>query len=335
MIIRSDKVVGVTMGHPSGVGPEVVVRALCERELKAGFKVAVFGDAGVLSFVADKVGCLSIFERLKKSGKIGAVEVSTLKEKDSRPGEPSEAGSLAQVNYIKEAVNWILKGKISSIATAPISKAGMISAGYKFPGHTELLAALTGSRNVAMMFAGPKLKVILATIHVPLVDVPKLLNTELVLKKIRLAARAMNGLYGIKNPRIGVSALNPHGGEEGRMGVEESGVITPAVEIARSEHMDVSGPFPADTLFYRMICGEFDLVVAMYHDQAMIPVKTMGFGKHINLTIGLPFIRTSPDHGTAFDLAPDFCANPLGMSRAIEEAAKLSARFPGGDIWKT
>jgi len=335
MKIKSDKVVGVTMGHPSGVGPEVIMRSLCGRELKTGSKVAIFGDAGVLSFAAGNIGCTSRFEKLKKSGKIGVVEVTTLKEKDSRPGVPSEAGSLAQVNYIKEAVNWILKGKISAIATAPISKAGMISAGYKFPGHTELMAELTGSKNVAMMFAGPKLKVVLATIHVPLCEVPILLNTDLILKKIRLAARAMSGLYGIKNPRIGVSALNPHGGEEGRMGMEESGIIAPAVKLARSEHIDASGPFPADTLFYRTISGEFDLVIAMYHDQAMIPVKTMGFGKHVNLTIGLPFIRTSPDHGTAFDLAPEFCANPLGMSRAIEEAAKLSARFPGGDIWKT
>jgi 4-hydroxythreonine-4-phosphate dehydrogenase len=332
--MNRERVLAVSMGHPSGAGPEVVVRALCGGALARGTdRAAVFGDAGVLERTARAVGLGSRFKALLKSGRAGVVEVTSLREKESIAGRPSEAGSLAQVDYVREAVAWAADGRAAALVTAPISKAGMISGGYNFPGHTELLARLTSAPSVAMMFVGPRLKVALATAHVPIAELPSVLKADVILARLRLAVRALQVFYGKKEPSVGVCALNPHGGEEGRLGVEEKAVIAPALELARGEGMDARGPFAADTLFARALRGEFDAVLAMYHDQALIPLKTLGFGKYVNLTLGLPFVRTSPDHGTAFDLAAARSANPSGMAQAIRVAASLSLRFPGKEAW--
>ena len=329
----TDYVVGVTMGHPSGIGPEVIVRSICAAPVRGARKVVIFGDRGVLERAARLAGLQAKLKAAIRSGAAGVVEVSALHEREASPGLPSEAGSLAQVDYIREAVAWTQDGRVAAIATGPISKAGMQSGGYNFPGHTELFAKLAGVEDVAMMFSGPRLKVALATIHVPLAEVPGLLKADLILKRLRLAVRAMRVFYGVQNPRVGVSALNPHGGEEGRMGREEIRVIAPAVELARGEGIKAFGPLPADTLFHQALHGEYDLVMAMYHDQAMIPIKTLGFGRSVNITLGLPFVRTSPDHGTAFDLAPRSMADPAGMSHAIATAARLAPKLLGKDPW--
>ena len=325
--------VGVTMGHPAGVGPEVIVKSLCAAPRRKAAGGVVFGDRGARERAARLAGLAARWKAVLKSGAAGVVEVSDLEERDASPGLPSEAGSLAQVDYIREAVAWATDGRIAAIATAPISKAGMQSGGYNFPGHTELLARLSGVEKVAMMFTGPKLKVALATIHVPICEVPGLLKADLILWRLRLAVRAMKLFYGMPNPRVGVSALNPHGGEEGRMGREEIKVIAPAIELARGEGIQATGPLPADTLYYKALHGEYDLVMAMYHDQAMIPVKTLGFGKSVNITLGLPFVRTSPDHGTAFELAPRSAADFSGMAHAIATAGRLAPKLSGKDAW--
>lgn len=332
----NQQVVGVTMGHPSGIGPEVIVKALCAapaRGARGARRVAVFGDRGALDRAARLCGLAGRWKAVIRGGSAGVVEVSSLSEKESSPGLPSEAGSLAQVDYVREAVAWTADGRVAAIATGPISKAGMQSGGYNFPGHTELLARLAGVDDVAMMFAGPRLKVALATIHVPISEVPGLLKANLILARLRLAVRAMRLFYRTPNPRVGVSALNPHGGEEGRMGREEIKIIAPAIELARGEGIQAFGPLPADTLFNKALHGEYDLVLAMYHDQAMIPVKTLGFGRSVNITLGLPFVRTSPDHGTAFDLAPRAIADCAGMAHAIEAAGRLAPRLSGIDAW--
>jgi 4-hydroxythreonine-4-phosphate dehydrogenase len=322
------------MGHPSGIGPEVIVRSLCGG-IPARRRVVVFGDRGVLERAAAACGLGRRFSRLISSGIAGVVEVSALCGRDSVPGAPSEAGSLAQVDYVKKAVAWALDGRVSAISTAPISKAGMLSGGYDFPGHTELLARLAGVSETAMMFSGRRLRVALATTHIPLSGVRSALTTGLILRRLRLAAAGMRVLFRKPHPRIGVAALNPHGGEDGRLGREEARVIAPAVEAARREGFDASGPHPADTLFCRAVRGEFDLVLAMYHDQAMIAVKAAGIGKSVNITLGLPFVRTSPDHGTAFDIAGKWRADGTGMARAIRTAAALAPRIRGKDAWKT
>ncbi|MBI5525706.1 MAG: 4-hydroxythreonine-4-phosphate dehydrogenase PdxA [Deltaproteobacteria bacterium] len=325
-------VVGVTMGHPSGIGPEVVVKSLCDASA-AQMRVVVFGDAAVLERAAASRGLSRRFRRAVVSGLAGIVEVSALRERESRPGAPSEAGSLAQVDYIKEAVAWALDGRVAALSTAPISKAGMQTGGCNFPGHTELLARLAGVNDTAMMFAGRRLRVVLVTTHVPLSDVPAILTRELILRRLRLAARGMRVLFRSPRPRVGVAALNPHGGEDGRIGREEVRVIAPAVEAARKEGIDASGPHPADTLFFAAMRGGFDLALAMYHDQAMIAVKSAGIGRSVNITLGLPFVRTSPDHGTAFDIAAKGRADAAGMARAIRAAAGLAPRLCGKDPW--
>ncbi len=239
------------------------------------------------------------------------------------PGRAGAYAGRAVVEYIRKAVLLATQGEVAAITTAPINKETLKMAGYSWPGHTELLAELTGTSDFGMMLAGGGLRVIIATIHCALKDVPGLITKDGVLRTIRLAARACREL-GIETPRIVVAGLNPHAGEAGIFGDEEILHISPACEQARAEGLAVTGPLPPDTLFYKAKRGDFDIVVAMYHDQGLIPLKMLAFGSAVNVTIGLPIIRTSVDHGTAYDIAGQGIADPASLIEALKMAAQIA-----------
>jgi 4-hydroxythreonine-4-phosphate dehydrogenase len=283
--------VALTVGDPAGIGPEIVAKAAADPRVREVCDPIVF-DAPTDSHIT--------------MGRISP-----------------EAGRAAYGTIVR-AVEAAWKGDVDAIATAPVNKAAFSKAGLPWKGHTDLLAHLCGTSRVAMMFHAPELKVVLMTVHVPLKDVPLLLTRKLVDQTIELTNEALP-LFGIDKPRLAVAGLNPHAGEGGVLGDEDEGVLEPAIEAARTNGIDVSGPFPADTVFVRASRGEFDCVLACYHDQGLIPVKLLAFGHAVNVTIGLPIIRTSVDHGTAFDIAGRDIADPGSMIEAVLLAARMAA----------
>ena len=310
------KRIAITMGEPGGVGPEVALKAVAS--LVGEITPVLVGDPLVFEDVVEclrKEGAFLPFSLGEEVKIEAACDASGFIK-----GKPTEAGGRASVEAIKHAVQMVTEGKADAIATAPISKEAMHMAGHEWPGHTELLAELTSTSDYAMMLVGGGLRVMLVTIHTPLKNVPELITHNSVLKTIRLSSKAC-ALLGIKNPRIAVAGLNPHAGEGGIFGVEEERAIIPAIEAARDEGVPVTGPYPADSLFYRAHRGEFDLIVAMYHDQGLVPLKLLGFETGVNITVGLPIVRTSPDHGTAYDIAWGCTADPGSMIEAIKLAA--------------
>ncbi|MEW6325725.1 MAG: 4-hydroxythreonine-4-phosphate dehydrogenase PdxA, partial [Nitrospirota bacterium] len=242
------------------------------------------------------------------------------------PGRLTAAGGRLAAQAIERAAAWAQAGRIDAITTAPIHKVGLSRAGYPFEGHTEFLASLTGAPAVGMMMVGGGLRIMLATTHVAIAELSNRLTTEKILSAIRLTARALDQWFGRPKAAIGVAGLNPHAGDHGRFGDEEARIIAPAVARARRAGLNVSGPYPADTLFRRAHQGEFDATVAMYHDQALIPIKLLAFGRAVNVTAGLPFVRTSVDHGTAYDIAGKGVADPGSLLEALELAATLARR---------
>jgi 4-hydroxythreonine-4-phosphate dehydrogenase len=238
-------------------------------------------------------------------------------------GQVDAEAARAAYDAIARATSDALAGRVAAMATAPVSKAAFAAAGFAWRGHTDLLAHLCGVSEVAMMFWSDRLRVVLATIHVPLADVPRLLTLDRVLGVLRLTASSLPQ-FGVLSPRIGLAGLNPHAGESGLLGSEEAEVLAPAVEAARRSGIDAAGPFPADTLFVRAARGEFDVVVACYHDQGLVPVKLLAFGRAVNVTLGLPIIRTSVDHGTAFDIAGKDMADEGSLVEAVLLAARLA-----------
>jgi 4-hydroxythreonine-4-phosphate dehydrogenase len=299
--------IAVTMGEPGGIGPEVIVKALSSSAIRDCCDPIVIGNAGVmeeavrLTRLQCKIRPISDLSHSKPAP--GTIEVLDIKSRLSgKKALPSGAAGRAAVKYIKKAVSLALSNEIKAIVTAPVSKESLQMAGHKWPGHTEMLAELTDTRDFAMMFVSSRLKVILSTIHIALKDVPKKISRKRIYGIIKHAAAGAY-MLGIKNPRIAVSGLNPHAGESGIMGKEESESIIPAVSRARGEGIDVSGPYPPDVVFYKAYNRDFDMVVCMYHDQGLIPFKMLAFDSGVNVTVGLPVIRTSPDHGTAFDIA--------------------------------
>lgn len=320
--------IAITMGEPGGIGPEVIVKALSFAGIRDCCVPVVIGNAEVmkdavrLTGLPLKVKSISGLSESKPCS--GIIEVLEVKTPSSfKENVPSKNAGRAVVSYIKKAVELALREEISAIITAPISKESLKMAGCKWPGHTELLAELTKTKNYAMMFVSDKLKVVLATIHIPLKNVPKLIKENLVLKTITLAERGMK-MLGVDAPRIAVAGLNPHAGEAGILGDEEIKAIIPAVKRAREMGFNVAGPFPPDVIFHKAYNGDFDIVVCMYHDQGLIPFKVLAFDTGVNMTVGLPIIRTSPDHGTAFDIAWQNKANPSSMIEAIKLAAKIT-----------
>ena len=321
----------ITMGDPAGVGPEIILKAMLRDDVYQVCKPLVLGDINVLRMVSEKLGPLSFrtietpLEVTGSPGLVDVISVSNLKEGSYIPGRPTVHGGKAMVDYIKKAVDFNKNSQVSAMVTCPINKELMHKAGYRFDGHTELLAKLTNTKNYGMMLASKRLRVSLATIHCALKEVPQRLNKGLVLKTIRLTYRALEEDFAIKRPHVAVAGLNPHAGEAGLFGLEDKEIIQPAVDEAKNDGLLVDGPFPADTIFYHAINGKFDAVVAMYHDQGLIPVKLLNFSDSVNITLGLPIVRTSVDHGTAYDIAGKGVADPSSLIAAIRMAVKIAS----------
>ncbi|AEH44477.1 4-hydroxythreonine-4-phosphate dehydrogenase [Thermodesulfatator indicus DSM 15286] len=304
---------GVTMGCPAGVGPEICLKALA-KSWPEDLELFILGDKVILNEVARRL-------RLPYPNKNQIISLSSLDE--YTPGKPNLETAKAMVRYIKEGLKMCLNGELNGLVTCPISKTALKLAGEPYPGHTEMLAALTNTKEYAMAFYGEKLKIVLVTIHEPLSKVPELLSIEAILKVTRLAYNFLREDLAIKNPRLAIAALNPHAGEGGLFGDEEARILEPAVKKAKEEGLPLSGPYPADSLFYRAINGHFDLVVSLYHDQGLIPFKLLHFEDGVNLTLGLPIVRTSVDHGTAYDIA----GKGLAKEDSLVAAIKLSYRM--------
>jgi 4-hydroxythreonine-4-phosphate dehydrogenase len=282
--------VAVTVGDPAGIGPEIAAAAAVDPRVMEVCEPLIYEPPRGLRVP------------------IGVVS--------------AEAGRAAY-DVVVRAVEDARAGRVAAIATAPVNKRAFAEAGLPWKGHTDLLAHLCGVEHVAMMFHAPQFSVVLATVHVPLADVPRLLTRELVSRTLRLTAQALPR-FGVPIPRIALAGLNPHAGESGLIGGEDDAVLAPAVADARAEGLDVTGPVPADTVFVRAARGEFDVVVACYHDQGLIPVKLLAFGEAVNVTIGLPIVRTSVDHGTAFDIAGRGVADAGSLVQAVRLAARLA-----------
>jgi 4-hydroxythreonine-4-phosphate dehydrogenase len=325
-------IIGITMGDPSGIGPEIIIKALADRRIYKLCKPVVLGDPDTLAFYIEKFqGELislnevsDILEAKGMPGQLDLISLSRLKPEHFIPGKPATDGGKAMVKYIITAVDMALKGQLSAMVTCPINKALMNEAGYPFEGHTQLISQLTGTADYVMMLAGARLRVTLVTIHCALKDVPYKITRENILKTIRITHEALKDDFGIERPRIAVAALNPHAGESGLFGTEEREIISPAVNGAKKEGIDVSGPLPADSLYPRAASGGFDAVVNMYHDQGLIPLKLLHFSDGVNITLGLPIIRTSVDHGTAYDIAGKGIADPASLKAAIAMAAEMA-----------
>ncbi len=319
------KRIAITMGDPGGIGPEIALRAAAAT-MKEHTPILV-GDTAVLmeayEMITKGTGALPF----SIGGEVKVIDTGGAK--GYIKNKPSKEGGSAAYSAIVRATEMALAGDADAVVTAPISKEALQRAGHDWPGHTELLAHLTGSSEFAMMLVGGGLRVMLVTIHEAIRDVPPLITKDNVLRTLKLAHRACD-ILGIEEPRIAVCGLNPHAGEGGLFGLEEKEAIGPAIEAARAEGIPASGPYPADSLFFRAHHGlahkgEFDLVVSMYHDQGLVPLKLLGFETGVNITVGLPIIRTSPDHGTAFDIAWKAKADPSSMVEAVRLAASISS----------
>ncbi len=300
--------IGVTLGDPSGIGPELV-RAVCD----GGDDLVVYGDAILCAGVAAELIPVTSLD--------GVV-----------PGTPTDATGRAQVAYLEAAVADARDGKLDALVTAPIHKASCLAAGFAFPGHTEFLQARLGAAAVTMMFAGPRMRVSLATIHHALAEVPRVLSAEAIAVAIAQTAESLVADFGVAEPRIAVAGLNPHAGEQGHFGDDETRVIVPAIDAARARlaaaglAATLYGPCVPDAVFRDHLDGRFDAVVAMYHDQGLIPVKLIDFDLAVNVTLGLPIVRTSPDHGVAYDIAGKRRARPTSFAAALRLARELTAR---------
>jgi 4-hydroxythreonine-4-phosphate dehydrogenase len=323
--------IGITMGDPTGIGPEIIVKALSMKEPFQSCRPVVFGDREVLSRAIQRQSLsasLEVIETIPEGGyspeKIFLISSSQLKIASLRFGQPDRACGEAMVKYIEEAVKWVRIGKLDALTTCPINKQAMNVAGYSFPGHTELLAHLAQVPSIAMMFLGSRWKIVLVTTHLPLKDVSKWITATRILSTLRLTDEGMKKYFGIPHPKIAVLGLNPHCGEGGLLGEEEKREILPAMAEAKFLGMDVEGPFPADSFFDLSDRYAFDVVVSMYHDQGLIPIKMLDFKEAVNFTLGLPFIRTSVDHGTAYDIVGKGLADPTNLVKAILTAANLS-----------
>ncbi|MDP6633812.1 MAG: 4-hydroxythreonine-4-phosphate dehydrogenase PdxA [Phycisphaerae bacterium] len=324
-------VIGVTMGDPCGVGAEIIIKALVDPDLRRQADYIIFGFSEQMSYTADRLDTDFVFfrdhhENIRAYNRqITVLDYDEFSVPATMPRGASKLGGAASMAFCEDAISAARRGLIDALVTAPISKTSWKLAGHhRFPGHTELLAKRCGAKNVAMMFVSPKLKVVLATIHQSLFDIRNSFTIGCVFNPMDLADQALRDWFGIENPRLGIAGLNPHAGEDGQFGDEEQRIISPAVLLANEAGINATGPLPADTIFLKALDGEFDAVVAMYHDQGLIPVKLLSWRDAVNLTLGLPIIRTSPDHGTAFDIAAKNQADPSSMKAAIRLAIELA-----------
>ncbi|MEO0918029.1 MAG: 4-hydroxythreonine-4-phosphate dehydrogenase PdxA [Pseudomonadota bacterium] len=314
--------VAVTCGDPAGIGIEVIVKAW--ETLKEDVPFFLIGDPGHLPEAAPAV----VIEHPGKAAKVIMDGIPLLLhgfQVAAIPGEPSPENARGVVEVIERGVRLVMNGQASALCTAPIAKKELVDfADFAYPGHTEFLAALTGAERPVMMIASEALKVVPATIHIPLADVPNALTQEALEATVRITHAALIQDFGIAAPRIAVSGLNPHAGEDGLLGVEDGTVIAPVCDRLRAEGLDIRGPLPADTMFHPDARATYDAAVMMYHDQALVPAKTLAFDTGVNVTLGLPIIRTSPDHGTAFGIAGQDKASPRSMIEAIRMAHDMA-----------
>jgi len=328
--IEQQPVIGITMGDPAGIGPEIIVKALADPTIRRAAKYVVFGMNEQLCYAADAAEIEPFWgrhqhEKISKDYPFKVVVADY--DEYSVPAwirGPSRPAGEASIRFCLDAIGAARAGLIDAVVTGPISKTSWKLAGAEWPGHTEMFAQRCRSKRKAMMFIAGPLKVALATIHEPLFEIRNKFTIGCVFEPIDLLNDALRQYFDMENPRIGVAALNPHAGENGHIGDEEKRIIAPAILMAQEQGINCQGPFPADSLFLRASRGEFDAVVAMYHDQAMIPVKLIGFEQAVNITIGIPIIRTSPAHGTAFDIAGRNRANPSSMKSAIATAIEMA-----------
>lgn len=320
--------IALTMGDGAGVGPEVCLAAALDPGLAAAARLVVIGDAGRLRQAAEILGVsaeIAVVDSVDeyRPGRVNVIDLALLPD-DLPWGELSAVAGDAAFHYVRVACELAVAGSVQAIATAPLNKEALHLAGHRYPGHTELLAALTGTEEVSMLLSTPRVKVIHVTTHIGLIDAVARIEPGLVERTIRRGWTAMRA-SGIATPKIGVCAINPHAGEHGLFGYgEEATKIAPAIELLAAEGMDVHGPLPADTAFFLAGRGDYDLIVAMYHDQGHGPVKVLGIEAGTNITVGLPVIRTSVDHGTAFDIAGTGTADGRSMIEAVRQAIEMS-----------
>jgi len=308
----------ITPGDIAGVGPEVALKAIASRDFNCKFTLV--GPEWIWKQIAEK------FSVSINSDFLYVPSLSYIHKQKINYGGVSESFGSIAMECLRQAAKVCIDENNTAIVTAPLTKAGIHSDGYNYQGHTDFLAEISNAKKHAMMLSTGDLKVILVTHHQSILSVPTSLSLGNITDKIELAHECGKKL-DIKNPKIAVCALNPHAGENCAFGDEEKKIISPAIEFLRNKNINVTGPYPSDTLFYRALNGEFDFVIAMYHDQGLIPVKLIGFENGVNTTLGLPFVRTSPDHGSAYDIAGKGIANPASMISAIEMAIKLSSGY--------
>ncbi len=308
-----DKWIGITLGDPAGIGPEVIAKALSQSHLNKQIRFLLIGD---------QVTYLPFIKKLPSNCTF--LDLKSIKSSEWKIGQSTQESARAALTYLQKAIELLKNKNISALVTGPVSKDMISALGVPFCGHTEFLAKNFQTQNFEMMFVVNKIRMVLATRHIPLQEVPKVLNPQKLLQTIKTTHQALQHHFGIQNPSIVLCGLNPHAGENGKIGHEEIDILLPAIQKAKKEGMNVSGPVPADTLFCLSNLQKYDGAIAMYHDQGLAPLKALFMDNLVNLTIGLPFIRTSPAHGTAFGIAGKNIADPSSMSAAIQLAAQLS-----------
>lgn len=317
---------GITMGCPAGIGPEIIIQNFLKTHNSIPY--VILGDTGVLEKAAQALK-VDITIRSWCRGdalnntELNVLELSQLDLNEHQWGTPYIAGGKAMANYITQGVELIQQGVLSGLVTCPIAKSTLNAAGFHFPGHTEMLESLSGGHNVAMMMAGERLKVTLVTLHTALDNVAKELSSEKILQMIKTTHKSLCVDFAFDAPRLAIAALNPHAGEGGLFGNEESLLLQPAIDNARKMGIDISDPLPPDTVFFKAAAGEFDAVICMYHDQGLIPFKLLHFEDGVNVTLGLDIVRTSVDHGTAYDIAGTGVASHISLTAAITLAHEI------------
>ena len=331
------KPLALTSGEPAGIGPDIAIAAWLRRN---ELELPPFYLRGDRSSLAERAKILGLKIELADSSPEDALAafssalpvVATGEPATARPGQPDATSANAALASIRQAVGDVMAGRAGAVVTNPIAKSVLYRAGFLHPGHTEFLAELAANGGRApqpvMMLWSPALAVVPVTIHVSLHDALAQLTSELIVTTARIAVADLKARFGLSNPRLAVSGLNPHAGEDGSLGTEDIEIVAPAVEILRGEGIDIRGPLPADTMFHAAARASYDCAICMYHDQALIPIKTIAFEDAVNVTLGLPFIRTSPDHGTAFDIAGTGKANPSSLAAALRLAARMAAARP-------
>jgi len=331
------KPIALTSGEPAGIGPDITIKAwLRRKELKLP-AFYLLGDPGFLGQRAKALGLKIRLAEVRAEEARDAFPdalpvVATGHLAQAKPGAPDGTSADAALASIRQAVGDVIAGRASAVVTNPIAKSVLYRAGFRHPGHTEYLAELAAAGNhrpqAVMMLWSPALVAVPVTIHVSLREAIAQLSSDLIVTTARIVTAALKARFGVANPRLAISGLNPHAGEDGSLGTEDKTIVAPAIEILRGEGIEIRGPLPADTMFHEAARQTYDCAICMYHDQALIPVKTLAFEDAVNVTLGLPFIRTSPDHGTAFDIAGTGTANPSSLIAALRLAARMATAQP-------